>query len=834
MIFGNIKPKRQAFYGKQEKLAEQGVQQRISDVDAEGKPRTDIASTDLTPEEAMISREAQAKKDRVTPRAKLFRDFPEVFDKELRDDFEVAGLEIFEGETPAVESKEFKKFTTEAFRGKTTAKVKKKLGAGKAYEFNVKKLASKLKENLPIQWFVRMESTVPVDKKQFTSPPKRLTKQADIDKAMLDDKVYLEVTTQGVNAYEFKDFTSKELADFILAPLVNPKTGKKSGLRGTRKTGLAEGLVDLFGRQSSPTAIKKVEKVKEKLPQISAKLQVDPRIKFSEDKFDNETNWKTIPQKLGLDAIKTNTLQGKQEAIDVLFFGNESLGLEPIVREFPKSFIIDNIGTFSNGGVNVSIKDSEGNKKQFTKNGKKIDLREYTLKDGTTIRNNNPKFDSKEIQLQVKPVGNFLFANKLQVLDAIDKTEKLANEEGVNAFAAEDSKVAKAIKRQSYKNLESDMKKSSFKEDQKEARQGFKEILSVFNELIQSNPQYAPAIVALMSSTSGGQGHFMRKGSIAEFFNTLNTINVEEHTSPASDLAKFLVNRMVDGNFDEYVDAALDGYFQGSLPRVFDLMLKGDGFNYIKNIPKEYRFDVLTGLKSVWIRYFNPKVNAQVRYDKKTKKYYKGIDPNVIILSNGKSIAENFGLKVDSKFLNPEVIAFQQKLLFEIFNGDITQAVAKQRLQKALPVEMSKNKTNKKVDIPLVNKSGVVKASEDMSMEDVLNKAASLDEALRNARNPKAPVKKIRVFDFDDTLARTKSNVLYTMPDGTTGKLTAEEFAQRGDEMLAEGAVWDFSEFNKVMDGKKGPLFEVAKKIQDARGSEDIFVLTARLLLKNF
>ncbi len=115
-----------------------------------------------------------------------------------------------------------------------------------------------------------------------------------------------------------------------------------------------------------------------------------------------------------------------------------------------------------------------------------------------------------------------------------------------------------------------------------------------------------------------------------------------------------------------------------------------------------------------------------------------------------------------------------------------------------------------------------------MSMEDVLNKAASLDEALRNARNPKAPVKKIRVFDFDDTLARTKSNVLYTMPDGTTGKLTAEEFAQRGDEMLAEGAVWDFSEFNKVMDGKKGPLFEVAKKIQDARGSEDIFVLTAR------
>jgi hypothetical protein len=66
------------------------------------------------------------------------------------------------------------------------------------------------------------------------------------------------------------------------------------------------------------------------------------------------------------------------------------------------------------------------------------------------------------------------------------------------------------------------------------------------------------------------------------------------------------------------------------------------------------------------------------------------------------------------------------------------------------------------------------------------------------------------------------------MPDGTTGKITAEQFAKRGDEMLAEGAVWDFSEFNKVMDGKKGPLFNVAKKIQEARGTDDVFVLTAR------
>jgi hypothetical protein len=66
------------------------------------------------------------------------------------------------------------------------------------------------------------------------------------------------------------------------------------------------------------------------------------------------------------------------------------------------------------------------------------------------------------------------------------------------------------------------------------------------------------------------------------------------------------------------------------------------------------------------------------------------------------------------------------------------------------------------------------------------------------------------------------------LPDGTTGKLTAEEFAKKGDKMAAEGAIWDFSEFNKVMEGKKGPLFKVAQAIQEARGTKDVFVLTAR------
>ena len=143
-------------------------------------------------------------------------------------------------------------------------------------------------------------------------------------------------------------------------------------------------------------------------------------------------------------------------------------------------------------------------------------------------------------------------------------------------------------------------------------------------------------------------------------------------------------------------------------------------------------------------------------------------------------------------------------------------------------VELSNNIVNaEKVNKKEASLSNVID-TKNMTNEQIIGQFSKADEALKFARDPNAPVKKIRVFDFDDTLATTKSDVLFTAPDGTKGKLNAEEFAKQGKDLLDEGYVFDFSEFNKVTKGKPGPLLEVAKKIQAARGTEDVFVLTAR------
>lgn len=108
-------------------------------------------------------------------------------------------------------------------------------------------------------------------------------------------------------------------------------------------------------------------------------------------------------------------------------------------------------------------------------------------------------------------------------------------------------------------------------------------------------------------------------------------------------------------------------------------------------------------------------------------------------------------------------------------------------------------------------------------------KIQTQQKALNNARkasyslNPKG----ISVYDFDDTLAFSKSQVIVNK-DGKTYKITPAEFAKQGETLANEGATFDFSEFSKVVKGTPGPLAPRLKKAIDKFGNKNIFVLTAR------
>jgi hypothetical protein len=66
------------------------------------------------------------------------------------------------------------------------------------------------------------------------------------------------------------------------------------------------------------------------------------------------------------------------------------------------------------------------------------------------------------------------------------------------------------------------------------------------------------------------------------------------------------------------------------------------------------------------------------------------------------------------------------------------------------------------------------------------------------------------------------------MPDGNVKEITPAEFAKQHESLQNEGATFDFSQFNEVIDGKPGPLVAKLKKAIDKFGNKDVFVLTAR------
>jgi hypothetical protein len=153
----------------------------------------------------------------------------------------------------------------------------------------------------------------------------------------------------------------------------------------------------------------------------------------------------------------------------------------------------------------------------------------------------------------------------------------------------------------------------------------------------------------------------------------------------------------------------------------------------------------------------------------------------------------------------------------------ISTKLAKQGMQSMMPLDYTEG-SGAGIRISKATLQTVERYVEfiDSSSENQVTKANAI------ANSYSKSTKGISVFDFDDTVGLTEGSVLYTMPDDSKGKLNAEEFAKEGSKFLEEGAVFDFSEFSKVVGGKPGPMVEKMKKMIGKFGPENFFILTAR------
>jgi predicted kinase len=321
--------------------------------------------------------------------------------------------------------------------------------------------------------------------------------------------------------------------------------------------------------------------------------------------------------------------------------------------------------------------------KPFTMDG--ASLREYT--------GNLPFKNTIEARQWIASIGKQNFAEETDAFKNMLKQEDVFTKKGDLSVALNDSDFVKR---------------------QDDSINELKKLFELFqNEIMRNsdgtmNFEGVAFVGALLSSSSAGRGHFLRKAAPFRFYqkgylDAGSGATTLEHTMPATLVGKYLFMQALNGSVDTNFKYIKDNYFQGALLKVDDNKLKGkkpDGsaFNYVSTMPEGFK-----ETDNVWARYFNINV-ANTR---------GGINPKSIILADNKSV-------------------------FDLFIVEKTNA----------SVEPSS-----------------LKLSEEASTQQHIYSQGVLDDALNMARRPNAPVKKIRVFDFDDTLARSKSQVLYTVPN---------------------------------------------------------------------
>ena len=383
------------------------------------------------------------------------------------------------------------------------------------------------------------------------------------------------------------------------------------------------------------------------------------------------------------------------------------------------------------------------------------------------------------------------------------------------------------------KRVKIDYGSKKYQERVKQNYEGLEIILQGFADMVQAYPETISVVSAIFDSASGNSGHFVRQAAIprgeSNSYVENNFRGEKEHPLPQNKAGLLMMQAIQNNTVSDLMGYLKNNYFMIGLSHVENNKLSdtsgqyGEPFNFGETIPEDIDSSIdnaakegdMSKAKSIWGRYFNDKVNN----------VDGGIDPNSVTF-DGKPVADvyNVGNVAKQSKKNPNIKHAQEGLISEQINNDLSSKEAAKRI-KAYETTAADELTSGKVN----TKTFDGKVDADMTIERQIDVLKDYDKAAELGRALDTPTKGISVFDFDDTLAKTKEKVIVNKRDGSTVEISASEFAQQAANLEADGATFDFTNFEKVADGTaKGPLADLALKRQDKFGSKDIFVLTAR------
>jgi len=517
----------------------------------------------------------------------------------------------------------------------------------------------------------------------FTEFNRRLTTQKDIEKFMMQGRVpYLTVKQmgQGANLYNRLKPTETQIVNFL--------TNEIPSTVSNRKTAIAREIANRFIAEAAPSTEMFQAKPLEARAKTAEKLQVSPTAKFSkiaQTLFDLDLKGRSkvdsLLTKFNLErSLDLKKLVLTQEGRDEITNAFETVIFPLLDRD---AWLQRDSFTSSNANYNISI--SKGTKAE-------IDAF-YALKE--------------QIKSRIENAPDSAFGSKVKDSNGNIIDYKISGYETV------------------FKGTPSEIKTKA-EEFNRKVTAIHETLWERIADTISKDKSKASIIATYLKLTANDKSSWHRRGA-AIFGYSPNpkakgkTIYEMEHAMPATSAYLYLLDSAItnagvkNNTFKEAYKLVSDNYKLIALDKVENSKLGKAKLG--TSMPRGW--DVLENFW--WQRYFNEEV----------ARFEGGIDPNSIVDIDGNKLGDLFNIDSSGKAINSEV--------------------AKSTL-KASKINNKLQPNGLKYDDAVQNATQLA----DLN---------TLDKAFDNARNIEAPIKKIRVFDFDDTLARSKSKVLYTVPN---------------------------------------------------------------------
>ena len=148
-------------------------------------------------------------------------------------------------------------------------------------------------------------------------------------------------------------------------------------------------------------------------------------------------------------------------------------------------------------------------------------------------------------------------------------------------------------------------------------------------------------------------------------------------------------------------------------------------------------------------------------------------------------------------------------------------------LEYMLDSKAKNSKAVEKQGVDLIEQSLGKKIAKQVASKDINQTIKNIDKALENGRKRNKKSQGMSTFDFDETVG-VSENYVFATKDGKKKKIASAEWPFVGEKLVNEGWKMDFTDFNRVTNGKPGPLMQKMKNQIKKFGPKNVFILTAR------